>query len=344
MEWDLGRRTRRTAGLAVAAVVVAAALVALPGPGAGSTAAAGTPLARDAARAEVHRLINGERAAAGLKPLTVDLLLAGRAHDASFACPGGGSTPGRARDVALANGLTHELSGCPGRTILDVMPAWGYRGWTGEILAYNYASSAMVTYRYGCAPGAKDFDCGSGGATTVVSETAATAVRQWMDSPSHNAVIFGDFDRFGCGAWSGTGSTAYGDGGSFYACVFSKGGPSARVDTRRPTVGAVTVDGATLSVASDANARAGASVRLAAKVADADALGRIAAWRVNVDGSDVVDEQGAGRVDVGRGWVQVSATLETSGLGAGTHVVTIRAQDLAGRWSAVRSITLVLAP
>jgi hypothetical protein len=109
-------------------------------------------------------------------------------------------------------------------------------------------------------------------------------------------------------------------------------------------VGAVSVDGTTLSAASDANARAGASIRLTASLADADALGRIAGWRVAVDGSDVVDEQGAGRVDTGRGSVPVSTTLDTSGLVAGTHVVTIRAEDLAGRWSAARTITLVLAP
>ena len=209
----------------LAAVMVAGTLAVLLPLGVGAASAAGTPLARDAARAEVHRLINGERMAAGLRPLTVDLLLAGRAHDASFACPGGGSTPGRARDIALANGLTHELSGCRGRTIVDVMPAWGYGGRTGEILAYNYELSDMVTYRYGCAPGATGFGCGSGGTTTVVSATAATAVRQWIDSPSHNAIMFGDYDRFGCGAWSGTGSTVYGDGGQLLRVRVREGRP-----------------------------------------------------------------------------------------------------------------------
>jgi hypothetical protein len=342
MKWDLSRGTRRTAVAAIAAIAVA--LVALLGTGPGTAAATGAPLARDAVRLEIHRLINGERTAAALKPMTVDLLLAGRAHDVAFGCPGGGSTPGRARDIALANGLSHELSGCPGRTIVDVMPTWGYRGWTGEILAYNYASSDMVTYRYGCGPGSVGFDCASGGATTVVSATAATALRQWIDSPLHHSIMLGDYDRFGCGAWSGNGSTVYGDGGSFYACVFAKGGPSTRVDTRKPTVGSVSVDGAVLAAARDANARAGADIRLTARIADADALGRVAGWRVSVDGRDVVDELGTGRVDTGRGTVEVSTTLGTSGLAAGQHVVTIRSQDLAGRWSAARTITLVLAP
>ena len=345
METMHGRRDRIGVGaFAGLLVAVVAALLALSAPGAGTAVAAGTPFARDAARAEVHRLINGERVAAGLKPLAVDLLLASRAHDADFACPAGGSTPGRARDQALHNGLTHALSGCPGRSIVDVMPAWGYRAWTGEILAYDYESSAPVTYQYGCPPGTGGFDCASGGATTLVSATVATTVRQWIDSPAHNAILFGDYDRFGCGAWSGTGSTAYGDGGSFYACVFSKGGPSARADTRRPTVGTVTVDGSPLAAAANANAREGASVRLTARLADLDVLGRVAAWRVSVDGRIVVDEMGGGRVDTGRGSIEVSATVDTTGLATGAHTIVITSEDLAGHWSAPRTIALVLAP
>ena len=82
------------------------------------------------------------------------------------------------------------------------------------------------------------------------------------------------------------------------------------------------------------------SVRLTATLADADALGRVAGWRVAVDGRDVVDEHGAGRVDTGGGSVAVSTTLDTSGLAAGPHVIAIRAQDLAGRWSVTRTVTL----
>jgi len=324
--------------------VVAGALAVPVSPGLGSTAAAGAPIARDAVRAEVHELINGERIAAGLKPLTVDLLLASRAFDAAFSCPDGGSSTGRARDIAAHNGLSHQLSGCPGRTILDLMPAWGYRGWTGEILSYDYQSSDPITYRFGCPPGSQGFDCASGGARAVVSTTAATTLRQWMDSPTHRAILLGGFDRFGCGAWAGTGSTAYGDGGTFYACVFSMGGPSAWIDTRRPSVGAVAVNGSLLAATSAANARMGAAVRVTMRLADADPLGRIAGWRMTVDGRDVVDETGRGRVDTGRGSVEVSTTVDTTGLAAGTHVIAITSEDLAGHWSAPRTIPLVLAP
>ena len=362
--------------VAAAALLPAAAGLAGPAAAAGSQvavrAAADAPFARDSARAEVVALINGERRAAGLRSLTVDLVLSSRAHDAAFSCPGGGSTPGRARDVAQHAGLTHELSGCPGHTILDVMPAWGYRAFTGEILAYNYEASDLVTYRFGCPPGSQGFDCGSGGATTSVSRTAATAVRQWIDSPSHHDIMLGAFDRFGCGAWAGTATTAYGTGGAFYACVFSKGGPAKNLDTHAPSVkgmrvaagtgaasaagaglaagGQIGTDAAAAGAASAASANgtitvaAGSTVTVSSTIADADTLGRVAGWQVAVDGRVVVDTLGSGRIDAGRGAIRVEATLATAGLAAGSHAVTIRARDLAGRWSAPSTATLVVGP
>ena len=328
--------------------------------------ASDVPFARDSARSEVVAIINGERKAAGLKPLTVDLLLSSRAHDASFACPGGGSTPGRARDIAEHNGLNHELSGCPGRSILDAMPAWAYRGLTGEILAYNYESSDLVTYRFGCRPGSTGFDCGGGGATLEVSRTAATAIRQWVDSPTHHDIMLGAYDRFGCGAWAGAGTTRYGTGGAYYACVFAKGGPANRLDTRAPAVKGVgvvadgTVAGAgtaagttgaaslgrTGSAAQQAAATvpAGTAVTISSTVADTDALGRVAGWQVAVDGRVVVDVLGSGRIDAGRGSIRVEAAVSTAGLAPGSHAVTIRARDMAGRWSATSTATVVVAP
>ena len=388
-----GRGDRSTFTRFLASVVAAAALlpvaaglagpVAVAGAGAGAAAApaavraaADAPFARDSARAEVVALINGERRAAGLRPLTVDLVLSSRAHDSAFACPGGGSTPGRARDVAEHAGLTHELSGCPGHTIVDVMPAWGYRAFTGEILAYNYEASDLVTYRFGCPPGSRGFDCRSAGTTLAVSRTAATAVRQWIDSPSHHDIMLGAFDRFGCGAWAGTATTAYGTGGAFYACVFSKGGPAKNLDTRAPSVRAMSVAaraglagarpigadaglaaggpiGAGTAAAGAASAAsmnstttvaAGATVTVSSTIADVDTLGRVAGWQVALDGRVVVDTLGSGRIDAGRGAIRVEATLATAGLAAGSHAVTIRARDLAGRWSAPSTATLVLAP
>jgi uncharacterized protein YkwD len=325
--------------------------------------AADAPFARDSARAEIVSLINGERVAAGLKPLTVDLLLANRAHDASFACPGGGRTPGRALDIAAHAGLTHILSGCPGLEIPDVMPAWGYRGATGEILAYNYESSEMVTYHFGCPPGAKEFDCASSAAATQVSRTAATALRQWTDSPRHHAIMLGGYDRFGCGAASGTATTEYGTGGQFYACVFAKGGPASRLDTRAPSVKGVglaadgTVAGAGAATGTSSLERsgaaaqqaaatvpAGATVTVSSTVADTDALGRVAGWQVAVDGRVVVNVLGSGRIDAGRGSVRVEAAVSTAGLAPGSHAVTIRARDMAGRWSATSTASLVVAP
>ncbi|MCU0506056.1 MAG: CAP domain-containing protein [Chloroflexi bacterium] len=355
-------RGRTSLARTLGAALAGAFLLALAaGPGAPARAA-DVPFARDSARSEVVALINGERKAAGLKPLTVDLLLSSRAHDASFACPGGGSTPGRARDNAEHAGLSHELSGCPDRSILDVMPSWSYRALTGEILAYNYASSDLVAYHFGCPPGSTGFDCSGSGATLDVSQTAATAIRQWVDSPTHHAIMLGAYDRFGCGAWAGTGTTQYGTGGAFYACVFAKGGPASRLDTRAPSVKGVGVaaDGAVAGAAAAgsssigrtagssqvaaATVPAGATVTVSSTVADSETLGRVAGWQVAVDGGVVVNVLGSGRIDAGRGSVRVEAAISTVGLAAGAHTVTIRARDMAGRWSATATATLVVAP
>jgi uncharacterized protein YkwD len=336
--------TRTSRRLAVfAALVAAVALLAL-GPATPPAAADAAPVARDAVRTEIHRLINGERVAAGLAPLRIDLLLASRAHDATFSCPGAGTTPGRALDVALHNGLSHELSGCPDGSVLDVMPSWGYRSRTGEILAYNYESSELVTYRYACPPGSREFDCTGGGGTTVASRIAATALRMWIDSPTHHSIIDGDYDRFGCGAWAGTGTTAYGTGGTFFACVFAKGGVTARLDTKRPTVAGIRVDGAVTASAGERHVAAGMGATLEATARDTEALGRIAGWEVAVDGRVVVDPLIGGRVDAGRGTVTVRAMIPTTDLAPGTHAVVIRTLDLAGRWSAATTFSLVVAP
>ena len=325
----------------VATAVLGGVLFLLAAGTAVPAAAADVSFARDSTRAEIVSLINGERVAAGLKPLTVDLLLANRAHDASFGCPGGGRTPGRALDIAAHGGLTHVLSGCPGLEIPDVMPAWGYRGATGEILAYNYESSEMVTYHFGCPPGSKEFDCASSAAATQVSRTAATALRQWTDSPRHHAIMLGGYDRFGCGAASGTATTEYGTGGQFYACVFAKGGPANRLDTRAPAVRSVSVAATGVAGAGTGGSPA---VVVSALLADSDSLGRVAGWQVAVDGFVVVAAQGAGRIDAGRGSIHVEARVSTAGIAAGTHAVSIRTQDMAGRWSAVSTTTLVVAP
>jgi uncharacterized protein YkwD len=338
---SIHRSRRHLAGLV--SLLVVAGLVVL-GPAAPRASADAAVVARDAVRTEVHRLINGERAAAGLPALRVDLLLASRAHDSTFACPGGGTTPGRARDGALRNGLSHELTGCPGTTILDVMPSWGYRGWTGEILAYNYESSDAVTFRFGCPPGAQGFDCADGGSTTVVSRVAATAVRQWIDSPSHHEIIVGDYDRFGCGAWQGTGTTGYGSGGTFFACVFSKGGTAARLDGKRPSVGEIRVDGAATAAAGERTVRAGQGATIEATLRDADALGRVAGWEVSVDGRVVVGPASGGRVDSGRGAVAIRTTIASADLVPGRHAVSIRGLDLAGRWSPAATVALDVAP
>jgi uncharacterized protein YkwD len=341
---SLSARTGSSRHLAALATVVAVVGLFALGPATPPAAADAAPVARDAVRTEIHRLINGERAAAGLAPLRIDLLLSSRAHDAPFSCPGAGTTPGRALDVALHNGLSHELGGCPDGSVLDVMPSWGYHGPTGEILAYNHESSELVTYRYGCPPGSRAFDCPGGGGTATVSRVAATAVRMWIDSPSHHPIIDGDYDRFGCGAWTGTATTAYGSGGTYFACVFAKGGVVARLDARPPTVAGIRIDGAATASAGERHVAAGAGAIIEATARDSEALGRIAGWEVTVDGRVVVDPLVGGRVDAGRGAITVRATIPTADLAPGTHAVVIRTLDLAGRWSAATTVSLIVAP
>jgi hypothetical protein len=306
----------------------------------------------------IARTLGSAVAAAFLLALAIGPVAAIAASNAPLA-----RDSARSEVVALDNGLDHELSGCPGHTILDAVPAWGYRGLTGEILAYNYESSDLVAYRFGCPPGSTGFDCGADGTTLEVSRTAATALRQWVDSPTHHAIMLGEYDRFGCGAWSGTGTTQYGTGGAFYACVFAKGGPASRLDTRAPSVKGVglaadgTVAGAGAATGTTSLGRsgaaaqqaaatvpAGATVTVSSTVADTDALGRVAGWQVAVDGRVVVNVLGSGRIDAGRGSVRVEAAVSTAGLAPGSHAVTIRARDMAGRWSATSTASLVVAP
>jgi hypothetical protein len=98
------------------------------------------------------------------------------------------------------------------------------------------------------------------------------------------------------------------------------------------------------ALAAAATVTAGSNVTVTSTVADADALGRVAGWQVAVDGRVVVDVVGSGRIDAGRGSVRVEAVVSTVGLASGSHTVTIRARDMAGRWSATSTAALVIAP
>ena len=67
--------------------------------------------------------------------------------------------------------------------------------------------------------------------------TAAQALRQWMNSSGHRGIILGSYSRVGCGVWQG--GTAYYGSYSFpntrwYACIFGTLGPPPTRTPPRP--------------------------------------------------------------------------------------------------------------
>ena len=208
---------RNRHGRAVTPLVAAlamAALMLLPAWSVPGVRAAG---AADAQSSELVRLINGERAYLGKPALRLDRFLAGKARDGAIACPNDASLvmAGRAKDMAVSGNMSHALRLCTQSSAMDAMKIWGYRGQRGEILAMNRGyGTGKVAYNYGCSPSVATCP----GTETSTYNTAAHAMAGWMRSSGHYAVIVGGYDRVGCGAWIG------GDGGYYYACLFSLGG------------------------------------------------------------------------------------------------------------------------
>ena len=170
-----------------------------------------------AQRNEIYRLINGSRAAAGKSALNVDIFLESVATDGAIPCPDdpAKSISGRAADIYDSGLMDHNLRLC------DVTPptlstttfiatmgsAWGY-GSRGEILGSNtgYGTGAY-TFTY------KAF-------STSTNATTGHMMAGWASSSSHWGIVLGQYNRVGCGVWSG-GSTY------IYACEFAGGsGPT----------------------------------------------------------------------------------------------------------------------
>ncbi len=175
---------------------------------------------------ELERLINGARAAAGKPALAVDRILATQASDGAIPCPDdpAKTIAGRAQDLAAFGQLSHNLRLCnaatyslSGTTFVSLLQSkWGY-GSVGEIL--------LVNGGYGNGPNLYT----SGSWSTWTYATTGHAMTAWKTSSTHWNIVMGGYDRFGCGAWSPSGSTIY------YACEFSSGGPSSDGLTAAPT-------------------------------------------------------------------------------------------------------------
>ena len=210
------RLTTRTRILAVpAAVVLGASLFAVSltwqVPTAQGASAAVTQ------RNEIYRLINGSRAAAGKSALNVDIFLESKATDGAIPCPDdpAKSIGGRAADMFATGHMSHNLRLCDAATyqestttfIATMGSAWGY-GSRGEILGSNtgYGTGAY-TFTY------KAF-------STSTNSTTGHMMSGWASSSTHWGIIMGQYNRVGCGVWSG-GSTYD------YACEFAGGsGPT----------------------------------------------------------------------------------------------------------------------
>lgn len=175
------------------------------------------------AGAELMRLTNLDRLALGYPALAEDPTLLALAADRPLTCPSGLQPAGRALDMAQRDYFDHAIPGCatagtPSVTLLDLLPALGYRNVRAENIGWNagYGTGA-VTYAPGCSQQASA--C-VGIATPSIADVAAVE-QAFLLHPEHRAIVLGAYDRFGCGAARTAGGTLY------VACLFSRGGTSS---------------------------------------------------------------------------------------------------------------------
>lgn len=185
--------------------------------------------------AELMRLTNLDRRALGRSTLAIDPTLAAFATNATFTCPSNSSMTlhGRATDMAERSYFSHGIKNCVKSDgteygALDIMDRrYGYNTYRGENIAWNtYPTGSTATYDTGCAVGQST---GCPGASTSGVLSVVAAEQAFMNSAGHRSNILGDYDRFGCGA------TTTAAGRTYYACLFSKGGPTGTTTTTSTT-------------------------------------------------------------------------------------------------------------
>jgi hypothetical protein len=175
------------------------------------------------AGAELMRLTNLDRLALGYPALAEDSTLIGLASDRPFTCPSGLQPAGRALDMAQRGYFEHAIPGCatagaPSVTLLDLLPALGYKTLRAENIGWNAGyGTAAVSYTPAC--DLQGPAC-PGVATPSIANIAAVE-QAFLLHPEHRAIVLGAYDRFGCGAARTASATLY------VACLFSRGGPSA---------------------------------------------------------------------------------------------------------------------
>lgn len=275
-----------------------------------ATAATGDPLG-----AELMRITNVDRTSLGLPALATDPTLVALATDLPFTCPTSTlAVHGRAQDMAERLYFNHTVQGCAKSDgtpfgSLDEMALLGYNTYRAENLALNNFGTGAAPYQFGCA-----LDGTACLGTTDSIATVATAERMFMMSSGHRAAILGDYDRFGCG------SGLAANGVDYYACLFSKGGPTttaaapaARADTVAPRIARRT------GVIHDL--RRGYGHTFGASVSDNVALSRL---ELRVDGQTVRSWRLGGRSAYRAGWISPTR------LARGLHRIQWVVRDRAG--------------
>ena len=326
MEGRMRRRrpglTRRTPIAIVASFAVLAALLAPAPVGAWDYSSPKT----DYLAEEAMRLINLNRKGTGRATLFADTKLLNLARDLLWTCPTNSSLSmrGRTRDMIDRAYFSHSIKDCykSGSTLFSIIDIlanpFGYKNGRAEIIGHNYTSVAATSYRWGC-----NSSGGNCNGTTTTPATVASMVTWWMNSSSHRGIIFGDYDRFGCGVWRG-------DGKKLYTCLFAKGGPHP-LDKTAPTVLSATGDGASVAQ--------GSSITLSAEVSDNFRL---------ADGWVRLDASSSCRGTTIHAWAYNlnvvtnthSFTWDTTGVPKGTHAVGWRVRDVATLKSACFRITI----
>jgi len=309
-------RVRLARAILVAAAVVSVALPWLGGP---QPARASVSFG-----SELMRVTNLDRVALGYPALAVDPTLVGLAGGAPFHCPSASTMvlDGRADDMAQRGYFSHEIKGCADATgvdytILDVLAAeFGYDTYSAETIGeWSGGLSAPTAYRAGC-----DTDWATCvGGTTSLSAAVAGVERTFMSSSDHRGIILGSYDRFGCGAAQGR------SGQTYFACIFSLGGPDP-VDPSPPTVASASGSHATLAPGRPYKFTAVVhdNVRLASATASLDGT-RLGTWRYPDGGRNST----------------LRLTIASARLAPGTHRLVWRVVDAAGG-TAARSVTFTV--
>lgn len=168
----------RLLAAAVASTLAAAAPAATPAPAA----------AQSTLTADLLALLNGDRAAAGLAPLSWSGALAGIAESAPYAgC--GFPVAGRAEDLIQRNYFAHAILGCGGRNVFAMMSAAGVPySVAGENIGWTYQGDPAAVARW--------------------------LEAHFMASPEHRANILEPrYTSVGIGSWAtGAGQTWSGTG------------------------------------------------------------------------------------------------------------------------------------